>query len=503
MLRVSVVAIIIVVTLVSLSYIYYYRNLTSIPTSSSHTYTGTATTTSSSSTATGTGHSPIQHVVVIMQENRAFDNFFWTYPEVLGGQSTNSTYCIPYTVGNPGNCVKPALSTDPALSGDLPHDFRSSYISYDNGSMDGFLEASIGNLNSTVYYDNSTIPIYWNYAEHYTLDDNAHSSVMSYSQPNHWYMIAGASPNASLHEGQTQERTQCVSGGQLTWSTCTYFQEANQTQTIVDLLSQSGLTWRYYDSPMNGTYDQSIIGGNQNNQAYQYWNTFAAIQSSYTEYSNHFVWRGQFFDDIGNHTLPQVSWVIPSGGISDHPPANLTMGQIWVADVIDAVMKSSYWNNTAIILAWDDYGGFFDVLAPPVVNIPIVLTNGQVVDVPYGLGFRTPMIIISPYAKPGYIDHTLYSFESTLHFIEWNFGVTAQFSSPLQQANVANSNNLLNSFDFNHAAAAPDIIPLTQAELNSISNCIWQNCNVNINAGVLQGQGASTNYSAFFSGDPD
>jgi phospholipase C len=490
--RIVVVTVIIVVTLVSLSYIYYYRNFTSHSTpitSSTSAYTTSSSTVISSYSSFKS--SPIQHVVIIMQENRAFDNFFWTYPGVMGGESTNSTYCIPYNVNISSNCVKPSLSQNPAISGDLPHGYQASALSYDQGKMDGFLESSNGNINSTVYYDNTTIPTYWSYAEHYTLDDNAYSSVLSYSQPNHWYMIAGASPNASLFEGANQEYSQCVNNGQLNWSTCTYFEESNQTQTIVDLLSKSGLTWKYYDTPLEGTYVQSIMNTTQKKagqqlDGYQYWDTLAAKQSSYTQYANDFVWRGQILDDIGNHTLPQVSWVIPSGGISDHPPANLTLGQIWVADVVDAIMKSSYWNNTAIILTWDDFGGFFDVIAPPVLNIPVVLP-------------------ISPYAKQGYVDHTLYDFESTLKFIEWNFGITSEFSSPLQQASVANANNLVNSFSFSQVPLNPDIISLSQPQLNSISNCLFQNCNLNaINpGGVLQGQGSSDTYSAFFSGDPD
>jgi phospholipase C len=451
--------------------------------------------------------SPIQHIVVIMQENRAFDNLFWTYPGVMGGIKDYGSYCIPYNVATPSDCVMPTLSNYPAISGDLPHTFTASYISYDNGKMDGFLQSAGGNLNSTIYYDNSTVPTYWSYAQHYTLDDNSHSSVMSYSQPNHWYMIAGASPNASLYEGATQEGHQCVSNGQINWSNCIYFQEANKTQTIIDLLQSSSVTWKYYDTPLDPSYDQSIMTsmGKGQGGAYEYWNTLAAKETSYTEFRSHFVWRGQILDDIRNGTLSEISWVIPSGGISDHPPASLLLGQVWVADIVDTIMKSSYWNNTAIILTWDDFGGFFDVLPPPVVQIPVVTTTGQVVDVPYGMGFRTPMIIISPYAKAGYIDHTLYSFESILRFIIWDYGISAHFTNPLQQANVANSNNLLNSFNFNQRPLGTDIIPLNSTELYSIQNCIWQNCEVNVNPGLvpLRGIGSSEDYSGFIGGDPD
>ena len=142
---------------------------------------------------------------------------------------------------------------------------------------------------------------------------------------------------------------------------------------------------------------------------------------------------------------------MPSDPLSEHPPANITLGMDWVVNIVDSIMNSQYWNSTAIIVRWDDYGGFYDHVPPPQID-------------KYGLGFRMPALIISPYAKPGFIDHTQYQFESMLKFIGWRFNI------PSLTDRDRNANNLLNTFDFNQKPTSPHIIPLSQAELHAINS---------------------------------
>ncbi|MHB8568239.1 MAG: phospholipase C [Nitrososphaerales archaeon] len=393
---------------------------------------------------------PIQHIVVILQENRSFDNYFGTYPGVKG---IPSNVCMPY---NPDNstegCVKPFLTNDPITSQDLPHGFESTVTAIHNGSMNGFMLAENEDPNTMSYFDNSTIPYYWNFASHFVLADNFYSSVLSYSLPNHWYAIAGQAPPTSIYYGLGTGAPAGVRNA--------YLNESNSVSTVADLLMNSSVTWKYYDFPLSvDGYNQSINDG----VAFNYWNPLAAKNSSYTpQYSPHFVSRGNIFSDIGNQTLPQVSWVIPSAPISEHPPANITLGMIWVTDVVDAIMNSAYWQNTAIIITWDDYGGFYDNIVPPHIDS-------------LGYSFRVPAIIISPYAKSGYIDNTQYSFESILRFIEWRFDL------PSLTARDANAGNLLNAFNFNQKILSPDLIALSGSELASISPYVGQSTNVNPN----------------------
>jgi phospholipase C len=432
----------------------------------------------SASTPPATPSNPIQHIVILMQENRSFDNFFWTWPGQVGYEPN---LCMPVNPAKPAQgCIRPHLATS-TTQPDMPHDWTSSWTSYDNGSMNGFLLADSQNTNAMSYYNNKTIPNIWSYASHYVLADQFFSSVKSYSQPNHWYMIAGQSPQVSLFEGNTQEQDDCYNKalGMLTLSGCQYINEAQQIQTMADELTTSGVSWKYYDAPIpaNRTLAKAIQFG----EAFDYWNPLLAKNSSYEfmQYRSNIVPREEFFSDIGNGTLPQVSWIIPSGGISDHPPANVTLGEWWITDVVNAVMQSRYWQNTAIIVAWDDYGGYFDTVVPPTVD-------------GYGLSFRVPALIISAYSKPGYLDNTVYDFESTLRFIEWRFGV------PSLTSRDADANNLLGAFNFNQQPLAPDIISLTPQQLKTIGPYILQGSRSTPNPA-----GASLPQPAFIGNDSD
>jgi phospholipase C len=431
--------------------------------------------------STNQNQNPIQHVIVVMQENRTFDNYFWTFPGILG---YNSSLCMPLRPAAPSlGCVKPHLANSTALSGDLPHTWTSSWAAYNNGSMNGFLAAAGDNPAVMNYYDNRTIPNLWTYAKDYVLADQFFSSVKSYSQPNHWYMIAGNSPQVSLLQGSAQEKKACYDSQtkQLTLATCAYIDQAQEIQTMADVLNAHGISWKYYDTPIpqGATLAAAIEGTCKGCDPWNYWNPLDAKNSSYTDssYTRNIVARQQLLWDIDNGTLPQVSWVIPSAQISDHPPANITLGMWWITDVVDSVMQSRYWQNTAVVVLWDDYGGFFDTVVPPTVD-------------GYGLSFRVPALIISPYARAGFIDHTVYDFESTLKFIEWRFGLPA-----LTQRD-AGANNLLSAFDFGQQPASPYIIPLTKVQLATIHPFIVEGSAVNPNP-------AGSAALAFINDDPD
>ncbi|MDQ6863699.1 MAG: alkaline phosphatase family protein [Thermoproteota archaeon] len=417
---------------------------------------------------------PINHIVVIMQENRSFDNYFGTYP---GANGIPKGTCVPLSPDNPSvGCVKPFLSTD-VISGDLPHGYQSSVVGYDNGKMDGFMVGENENPKTMTYYDNKTIPYYWDLAKNYVLADNFYSSVLSYSLPNHWYALAGQAPATSMfyfmHRPPNndilnqQENASTIAGGNPNATanfgvnpnpTSTnlrdevarvYLEESNLTKTVADLFMNDthNITWKYYDHLIRaGNYKAAVSSG----RAFEFWNPFSAKGSTYTPaYAPHFVNRAQIFTDLKSGDFPQVSWVTPSFPISEHPPANITSGMNWVKDVINAIMSSPYWNSTAIILTWDDYGGFYDHVPPPQID-------------KYGLGFRMPTLIISPYAKPGYIDHTQYQFETMLKFIEWRFSL-----QPLTERDL-HANTLLNAFDFSQKPLPPHVVPLTGAELSAI-----------------------------------
>jgi phospholipase C len=390
---------------------------------------------------------PIQHVVIVLMENHAFDNLFGTYCSALGPYCSGVVNgippgtCVPFDPRNTSEgCVRPYDFTSRNLSTrDLPHGWNSTQESIDNGSMDGFYLAEDRGVLPFGHYDGQTIPLYWDLAEQYAIGDDFFSSALSYSLPNHWYLLAGQAPPLSVNASNFHSAN----------GRHTYLDQANATQTVEDLLNATpSVSWQYFDWALaNYTTATSSLGTTESREsggvgsAFSYWNPLAAKHESYTEwYVTHFVNRSDFFREANAGMLPNISWVIPGLSFSDHPSANLSLGQAYVASVVDAVESSSDWSSTAIFLSWDDYGGFYDHVAPPRVDS-------------LGLSMRVPLIVISPYTPEGRIVHDLGYFESLLHFVEWKFGLGCITSRD------CNAPLPLGYFDFGQAPRPPMLFP--------------------------------------------
>jgi phospholipase C len=324
-------------------------------------------------------------------------------------------------------CIAPYNFTAKSLTTeDIPHDYASGRTAYDNGSMDGFYEAEYKTNETFGHYNGSTIPIYWDMAEEYATSDNMFSANLSYSLPNHWFLISGAAPNVTE---QNFIDTPSLRS--------TYLYQAERTPTIQDLLNNSSVSWKYYDFPLT-PYPNAIVSGGS---AYDYWNPMAGRAESYTaNYDSHFVARDDFLGDVANDTLPQISWVIPDAEASDHPGYNITDGESWVAQLVDAVAASPEWNSTVIFVIWDDYGGWYDNVAPPHLD-------GNL------LSFRSPILVISPYSKENYISHVQLNFFSLLHYVEWQFGLGCLTGLD------CTAQAPFDFFNFNQTARAPIIFP--------------------------------------------
>jgi phospholipase C len=386
---------------------------------------------------------PIQHIVVVVMENHAYDNLFGVYCPNIGPNCPDSANgippgtCLPYNTSDlSAGCIKPYPFPESSLiTPSPPHEWNATIGSIDGGKMDGFYQAEHTNLTPFGYYNGSTLPVYWDMAEEYGLADNFFSSALSYSLPNHWYLLAGQAPPQSINTSVLAQ-----GGFQAKHA---YLNASNKTETVEDLLNNStSTTWKYYDWALP-SYQTAINGAATvySHSAYNFWNPLAAKYESYTQwYVNHFVSRSDFFNDTAAGQLPDVSWVIPDPSFSDHPPANLSLGEAYVASVVDAVEASPDWNSTAIFLTWDDYGGFYDHVAPPSLD-------------PLGLSFRVPLIVISPYTPAGLVVHSLGYFESILHFIEWRFNLGCithrDCNAPLP----------LGFFDFQNPPRAPVFFP--------------------------------------------
>jgi phospholipase C len=346
--------------------------------------------------ALASSSTPIQHVVYIMMENHTFDNFFGQFPGANGDNSL-------------------AHETDP-LPSDYNHGSSTANAYIDGGKMDKF------ESHSMYQYTQSDIPNYWSYAQHFGLGDNFFTSYPTSSTPNHIAMVAAQT--GGIYETTTQ--TGCDSqkndivhaesnSGQQYW---TY--PCENIQSLPNLLDNAGLSWRYYvDVPI--------------------WDTPRMLQPLHGSPND--VHVSQFITDVKSGNLANVSWLTPTGVSTDHPPSMLEPAQNFVTAEVNAIMNSSYWNNTAIFLTWDDFGGLYDHVAPPQIDT-------------LGLGPRVPLIVISPYAKQGYISHQVSEFSSFVKFAETNWGLP----NLGKRDALTSIGDLTDYFDFNQNPQSPLIL---------------------------------------------
>jgi phospholipase C len=351
------------------------------------------------------GLEKIQQFVFIMQENRAFDHYFGTYP---GAEGMPPGVCLP----NPaGACIAPYHNPAVVNQGGA-HTNAAALTCIDGGLMDGFLPGSGGDVMG--WHDYHEIPNYWSYANLYVLQDRLFESVVSFSLPAHLYMLAAQSGGYVGGTGQG-------------YPTSYGFPE------ITLLLGSGKINWRYYVNRgmAAGAADLNDGDTNVDETTYTFWNplpAFPAVKNNPAQFAR-LTDATQFYTDAQNGALPQVSWVIPNSVQSEHPPGSITDGMNYVTSLVNAVMNSPQWNTTAIFIAWDDWGGFYDHVTPPSVD-------------QYGLGIRVPGLVISPYSRQGYVDHKTYSFESWLRLVEERFGVIPM------TARDNTANDMTDAFDF-------------------------------------------------------
>lgn len=373
----------------------------------------------------GSPCNPIQHIVIMDKENRTFDSMFGTFPGANGATSFT---------GSDGQ-THPLNHQPDHLPGDIAHDPASTHLAYDSGKMDKFaqipgaIENGVDVADSQLY--ESDIPNYWAYARRFTLDDAFFSTIMGPSFPNHLFSIAGE--DANVDSNPYVVRWGCDSPPGTTVEqrapdgTITHVFPCFDFQTMGDLLDAGHISWTYYAPDQN--------------QSGYIWSSFDAIKHIRLgpDWQSHVVNYSRFAGDAASGQLPAVSWLVEPGGVSDHPPASICAGENWTVQQINAIMSNPQeWAHTAIILTWDDFGGFYDHVAPP---------RGPNPQIEYG--FRVPAIIISPYAKRAYVDHTTYSYPSMLRFVEETLGLPSLTSLDGQ------ANDMLNSFDFSQQPLAP------------------------------------------------
>jgi phospholipase C len=319
---------------------------------------------------------PIEHVVISMMENRSFDHYYGYAPKVqAAGFGPPAGYSQPNPGGSP-DPFPPYHFTELGTP-DIPHDWDSVHGQWDAGKMDGFMTHS--GIFAMGYYTAQELPFYYSLFDNSTLCANFFCSLLGPTWPNRFYLMAGTSGGITTN-------------GLWGYGIFDY-------PMILDLLDAAGVTWKTYNLGMD-----SVPYGNTDNVAV-FWDNFAKDQRTNGS-------KGGFLNDCRKGRLPQVSFLIPSyaRGWDEHPPASVRVGESLMAECVNAVRESPQWDSSAFIITYDEHGGYFDHVAPLQVDA-------------FGLGIRVPCWVISPYAKPGHLEPTLYEFASILKFLERNFGL--------------------------------------------------------------------------------
>ncbi len=429
----------------------------------------------------------IKHVVIIMQENRSFDSYFGTFP---GADGIPHGVCVPDPMS--GGCQAPFHdSADQNFGG--PHGAAAARADVDGGAMDGFVaEAEKGSgcasgsndpscspcnqssaqpaqskcVDVMGYHDAREIPNYWTYAQDFVLQDHMFEPNSSWSLPEHLFLVSEWSAfctnpldpfscKGALENPNPDGGYNGANDGQLhyAWTDMTY------------LLYKNDVSWAYYvfkgtEPDCENDSQISCAPVQQGPQTPGIWNPLP----SFTDVSQdgqlgNVQSLSNFFSAAASGNLPAVSWIDPNGTVSEHPPALVSAGQTYVTGLINAIMRSPDWNSTAIFLSWDDWGGFYDHVQPPQVD-----RNG--------LGLRVPGIVISPYAKQGYIDHQVLSHDLYNKFIEDDFLFGQRLDPrtdgrPDPRPGVREASpllgDLLQDFNFSQAPRAPVLLPVHPA----------------------------------------
>jgi phospholipase C len=378
------------------------------------------------------GLTNIRHFVFIIKENRTFDNYFGTFPNADG--ATTGTLSTGQVI--------PLGRTPDQTPYDLGHAWAASIGAVDGGKMDRFDLVANGNkggqMMSYTQLTQTDIPNYWKYAQNFALADRMFSSSRSDSFPNHLYIVGaqsgGVMGNPFALSGRVVDKQGWGCDDEAGIVVNVMDDEGDISddfpcfdfQTLADSLQNAGLSWKFYAPPFG-------VDGYQ----YSAFNAINHIRNTALWTSN-VVNSTQFVTDAMNGNLPSVSWLV-AGLESEHPPNSTCLGENWTVQQINAIMQGPEWGSTAIFVTWDDFGGFYDHVPPPIVD-------------QFGLGPRVPLLIISPFTIPGHISHTVLEHASVLKTIEERFGLP-----PLTNRD-ATVHDTRDSFNFNQSPLPPLVL---------------------------------------------
>jgi phospholipase C len=434
----------------------------------------------------GSGLDAIQHVVVVMQENRSFDHYFGAYPGVRGfddhSGSRLGAFAQPWPGGKaskllPYKLDQATVQFQCAGNGDVPiHDWAPQHDSWANGRMNAFVAThsktkydgpAQGPLVMS-YLDRSDIPLHWALADAFTVCDAYHASVIGPTMPNRLYSFSGTIDPAGKHGGPVVSTPNAAEAPDAFASV--------DWPTIFEALSEQQIGWKVYQPPDSSVGPAEKLNLAVGFNALLYFKQFLEDPAS-DLYQRAFlpVWPDEFAADVSGGTLPPVSWIIPSLVDSEHPSAAPLNGGSHIARVLSTLMANpEVWSKTVVFLTYDENGGFFDHVAPPTAPkgtpgefltaspLPAAAAGNAG---PIGLGFRVPTLVVSPFSRGGVVNSDVFDHTSLLRFLETRFGVKAPNLTAWRRKTVGDLTSTLKLGSSDTAAFVPPDLDQQQAAL--------------------------------------
>jgi len=383
---------------------------------------------------------PIDHIVVLMQENRSFDHYLGR----LHWEGQRRSRPEPPRAANPdplgGRPIRAFHQSALCEVADLDHSWNGTHEEWDGGRMDGFTAANVvpgdpDGSRTMGDYTRDDLGFYSALYATFAMGDRYFASVLSQTFPNRFYLLAGTSFGHIRNDFPTAA-------------------DQFDQRTIFELLDEAGVTWKIYYTDL----------------------PFALIFSYVRARPQNVAPLSQYYADAAADALPQVTFVDPGFlgepniESDEHPPANPQVGQAFVARVIEALMASPAWPRSALFLSYDEHGGFFDHVPPPRAcvpdDVPPMLEPGDVPGAFDRLGIRVPVVVVSPFARPHFVSHRVHDHTAILRFIE------TRFDLPALTRRDANADPMLEFFDFRHPAfLEPPPLPAAVVDLGRAAEC--------------------------------
>jgi len=440
-------------------------------------------------TVTGSGGgcaklTDIEHVVIFIQENRSFDHYFGSYRGVRGFSDASAFYRQSYpanSTSSPAGVLLPfhldTTKASAACTQDIAHDWVTQHQSWNNGAMDSFVTAKTSNgvyaVNTMGYYTRADLPFFYGVADAFTLCDNYFCSVLGPTDPNRLYSMAASIDPDGKNGGPLLET--------LFLNRPSFYGKFTYT-TMPEQLQARGISWKVYTAA-----DNNVANGQSSNNVLPYFKNFQDSSSALYKQGIAPAYPTDFLADVAAGNLPQVSWIVGSVAASEHPPSPSILGEVELSGIMTTLMANpTIWAKTVLFVTYDENGGFFDHVTPPT---PPAGTPGEFVTAtaiadassigspaingPIGLGFRVPMLIISPFSRGGFVASGQFDHTSILRFLETRFGAEVPNLSAWRRANVG---DMTSAFNFSKVDTSnPSLPPVAGAVPGIAAQCTADN----------------------------